>query len=47
MALLASSGKPLRKDKPAHDEETSAKESKPSAGTLTFFSHFQGFTCGM
>jgi len=32
MALLASSGKPLRKDKPAHDEETSAKESKPSAG---------------
>jgi hypothetical protein len=32
MALLASSGKPLRKDKPAQDEETTAKESKPSAG---------------
>ncbi|KAG0521245.1 hypothetical protein BDA96_08G145000 [Sorghum bicolor] len=32
MALLASSGKALRKDKPSQDEETSVKESKPSAG---------------
>ncbi|KAL6847377.1 hypothetical protein ACP4OV_023230 [Aristida adscensionis] len=33
MALLASSGKALRKDKPAEDEEaTTAKQSKPSAG---------------
>nr|CAB3466189.1 unnamed protein product [Digitaria exilis] len=31
MALLASSGKALRKDKPSQDEETIAKESKPSA----------------
>ncbi|CAL4891663.1 unnamed protein product [Urochloa decumbens] len=32
MALLASSGKALRKDKPSQDEEPTAKESKPSTG---------------